>query len=120
MISENKKVSFAVLGLGIGMAHAEAITTSEFASLACACDIDEKRREKFSARFPGIPVYSDFEDMIKHDGVDVVCVCLPTYMHADYARKVLAAGKHCLVEKPAPHLSWVYARPHEHVYWGWA
>ena len=103
MINENgkQKVCFAVLGLGIGMAHAEAITTSEYAHLACACDINEKRREKFSARFPGVRVYDNFDDMIKDESVDVICVCLPTYMHADYARKVLAAGKHCLVEKPA-------------------
>lgn len=103
MTNENgkNKVGFAVLGLGIGMAHAEAITTSKTAHLVCACDIDEKRRAKFSDRFPGVPVYSDFEEMLSHEGVDAVCVCLPTYMHADYARRVLAAGKHCLVEKPA-------------------
>jgi len=105
MINENgvSKVSFAVLGLGIGMAHAEAISTSEYASLCCACDIDEKRRRKFSERFPDVPVYSDFDKMIRVSSpdIDVVCVCLPTYLHAEYARKVLEAGKHCLVEKPA-------------------
>jgi len=103
MIIENgvKKVCFAVLGLGIGRAHAEAIVTSEHGHLLCACDIDGDRRAKFSQRYPDVPVYSDFDEMIKHDGIDVVCVCLPTYLHAEYARKVLAAGKHCLVEKPA-------------------
>ena len=95
------KVGFAVLGLGIGRAHAEAITTSKNAYLVCACDIDESRRAGFSKRYPSVPLYNDFEEMIKNDEIDVVCVCLPTYLHAEYARKVLAAGKHCLVEKPA-------------------
>lgn len=96
-----KKVGFAVLGLGIGKAHAEAITTSEYAYLVCACDVDAKRREDFLKRYPGVPVYPDFDEMIKNEDIDVVSVCLPTYLHAEYARKVLAAGKHCLVEKPA-------------------
>ena len=51
-INGQKKVGFAVLGLGIGMAHAEAISTSDVAYLVCGCDIDSKRLEKFSQKYP--------------------------------------------------------------------
>ena len=43
-----KKLGYAILGLGIGMAHAEAAEASEYADLVAACDIDEKKLEKFA------------------------------------------------------------------------
>ncbi len=101
IIDGKEKVGFAVLGLGIGMAHAEAISTSEFAYLAAACDTDVKRREKFEKKYPGVPVLEDFSDILENPEVDVVSVCLPTYMHAEYAVMALGAGKHVLCEKPA-------------------
>lgn len=95
------KVGFGVLGLGIGKAHAEAIESSEYAYLVAACDVDCERLNKFSSEHPNVSCYSDFDEMLKNDEIDVICVCLPTYLHAEYARKALLAGKHCLVEKPA-------------------
>ena len=44
-----KKIGYAVLGLGIGMAHAEAAAASEHAALVAVCDRDEKRLEKAKA-----------------------------------------------------------------------
>ncbi len=95
-----KKIGYAVLGLGIGMAHAEAVAASEFAELVAVCDIDEKRLAKASALYPNATLYSDFEDLIKDDRVDIISVCLPSAMHADYSVRAMEAGKHVLVEKP--------------------
>ncbi len=100
-INGKDRVGFAILGLGIGMAHAEALSGSEYAYIACACDIDGARREKFEKRYPGVPVYSNYEDILENEEVDVVSLCLPTYMHAEYAIRILKAGKHVLSEKPA-------------------
>ncbi len=100
-IDGKEKIGFAVLGLGIGMAHSEAISTSEYAYLVAACDIDEGRREKFKKKYPGSEVTADFEEILKNPEVDVVSVCLPTYMHAEYAVKAMESGKHVLCEKPA-------------------
>ncbi len=101
VIDGQKKVGFGILGLGIGMAHAEAVSTSEYAYLAAGCDIDSARLEKFSARYPEASLYSCFEDMLEDDRIDVISVCLPTYLHAEYASRALLCGKHVLCEKPA-------------------
>lgn len=95
------KVGFAVVGLGIGMAHAEGIVGSDYAYLVCGCDIDEARREKFAKLYPEAEVTDSFDSILKNENVDVVCICLPTYMHADFACRALMAGKHVLCEKPA-------------------
>ena len=95
-----KKLGYAILGLGIGMAHAEAAAASEFADLVAACDIDRARLDKFAALYPDATLYEDFEELIADDRVDIISICLPSAMHADFAVRAMEAGKHVLVEKP--------------------
>jgi len=95
-----KKLGYAVLGLGIGMAHAEAAAASEYADLVAVCDINEKRLEKAASLYEGITLYREFEDLLKDDRVDIISICLPSAMHADFAVRAMEAGKHVLVEKP--------------------
>ena len=95
-----KKLGYAVLGLGIGMAHAEAAAASEYADLVAVCDINEQRLDKAASLYNGITLYREFEDLLKDERVDIISVCLPSAMHADFAVRAMEAGKHVLVEKP--------------------
>ena len=95
-----KKIGYAVLGLGIGMAHAEAAAASEYADLVAACDIDSARLEKFSKIYPDAKLYSDFEQLLGDDDVDIISICLPSHMHADFAVRAMEKGKNVLIEKP--------------------
>jgi len=45
-------------------------------------------------------LYENPDDIMKDDDVDIVDVCTPTFLHADYAVKALKAGKHVFCEKP--------------------
>lgn len=95
-----KKLGYAVLGLGIGKAHAEAAAASENADLVAVCDIDEAKLAKFAEIYPETTLYRDFEDLLKDKNVDIISICLPSAMHADFAVRAMEAGKHVLVEKP--------------------
>lgn len=95
-----KKLGYAVLGLGIGMAHCEGAALSEHADLVAVCDLDRARLEKAKAQYPEVTLYEDFEELLKDDRVDIISVCLPSAMHADFAVRAMKAGKHVLVEKP--------------------
>ena len=44
--------------------------------------------------------YTDLEEMLKDDNIDVVYLCIPNVLHAEAALKCLRAGKHVLCEKP--------------------
>ena len=94
------KLGYAVLGLGIGMAHADAAYGSDRAALVAVCDIDEKRLAKAQRKYAGVTAYTAFEDLLADERVDVISVCLPSAMHADFAVRAMEAGKHVLVEKP--------------------
>ena len=45
-------------------------------------------------------LYTNADDLIADANVDMVDICLPTYLHAAYCKKALQAGKHVLCEKP--------------------
>ena len=95
-----KKIGYAVLGLGIGLAHADAVLTHPDATLAALCDIDPKKLEKAAGLYPDAKLYDDFEDLIANENVDIISVCLPSHLHADYAVRAMRSGKHVLIEKP--------------------
>ncbi len=45
-------------------------------------------------------LYASADELIADPNVDLVDVCLPTYLHAETVIKALQAGKHVLCEKP--------------------
>ena len=95
-----KKIGYAVLGLGVGKSHCEAAEASEHADLVAACDIDEARLAAFAESYPNATTYTDFEALLRDERVDIISICLPSSMHADFAVRAMEAGKHVLVEKP--------------------
>jgi predicted dehydrogenase len=64
------------------------------------CDIDETRAHKVAADF-GIPrVFTDADEMLRADDVDVVDFCTPSNLHVQQCLEALDAGKHVVCEKP--------------------
>jgi len=48
----------------------------------------------------GIKIYASIDEVLKDDSVDVLDVCVPTFLHREFVEKGLSAGKHVLCEKP--------------------
>lgn len=51
-------------------------------------------------KIPGTTYTDDLAELLNDEGIDVVAICTPHQYHYDYAKQVLTAGKHCIVEKP--------------------
>jgi predicted dehydrogenase len=94
-----KIVNWAVLGLGIGNHHCQAVTMAKGARLVAVCDHDEERLEKARTRFD-VRGYSHWQDLLKDDEVDVISICTESGTHATFAVDAARAGKHIVVEKP--------------------
>ena len=70
------------------------------ADLVWLCDASAEALERYGAAFPGVRTTSTLEDLLADDTLDAVVLATPVPTHAELARRVLEAGKHCLVEKP--------------------
>lgn len=97
-------VRFAVVGLGnMGSAHAEALFSGKVpqATLAAVCDTAATRRQWAAERLPGVPVFADYDELLKTDLADAVLIATPHYAHPPMAIAAFERGWHVLSEKPA-------------------
>lgn len=60
----------------------------------------ERTKHLAAEKYPGVITYTNLEDMLADEQVDLVIVNTPNYTHYEYAKKALEAGKHVIVEKP--------------------
>ncbi len=87
----------AVVGVGgISGAHIPVWEEMEDAELVALCDIRPERMEVYE----GKNRYTDFEEMLNNEEIDILDICLPTYLHADYAVMAMERGINVICEKP--------------------
>lgn len=95
-----RNLQFGIIGCGvIGRLHAEAITSLPDAQLVAVADIIPELAQKLAEAFHVTP-YSDFQQMLAREQLDVVDVCTPSGMHGKDACQVMRAGAHVIIEKP--------------------
>jgi UDP-N-acetyl-2-amino-2-deoxyglucuronate dehydrogenase len=91
---------FGIVGTGIiAVTHAEAIATLPGAGLIAVTDIGTESAQRF-ARAHSCAADPDLESLLAREDIDVVCVCVPSGLHAEIGIKAAAAGKHLVIEKP--------------------
>ena len=61
---------------------------------------DIPQNAEYEPFYPEIIFTTDFEQILKDPEVDLVVVSAPDAFHVPYAKQILNAGKHALVEKP--------------------
>lgn len=56
---------------------------------------DARKAEEWNLKF-----YSDVEQMLENEEIDVVDICTPTFLHYQQAMPALSRGIHVIIEKP--------------------
>jgi len=79
--------------------HGGVYRNLENARLVAAIDKSDESAEKFGKDF-NIPTYSRLEEAIAKHDIDVVDICLPTYLHCEETISAAKLGKHVICEKP--------------------
>lgn len=96
-------IRVALLGAGfMGAMHSECYANIENAEVVAIADA-RKDNAKEQAKKHGAKVYSSANSIFRRDDIDLVDICLPTYMHAKYTIKAAKAGLNILCEKPMSH-----------------
>ncbi len=68
--------------------------------LAWLCDDSKDARGRWAPAFPEARIGGDLEELLGDATLDAIAIATPVATHAELAGRVLAAGKHCFVEKP--------------------
>ena len=95
-------MKFALVGCGrIAKRHSELLGNNQIkgASLVSVCDVVEQKANALATSF-GVPYYTDMDQMMQHEEIDVVCVLTESGNHAKHVTNLAKYGKHILVEKP--------------------
>lgn len=90
-----------LIGCGfMGTMHANCWKAlSDRAEVVAVADVRPEKAEELAALF-GAKIYSDGKDLIENEKLDVVDICLPTYLHEKYAVMAMKADANVFVEKP--------------------
>jgi predicted dehydrogenase len=95
-------LKFALVGCGrIAKRHSELLGYNQIkgASLVAVCDIIEEKAKKIGEQF-NVPYYTDMDEMMQKEEIDVVSVLTESGNHAKHVINLSKYGKHIVVEKP--------------------
>lgn len=85
---------------GIGAVHAECwLMMSEQVQLVAIADMNTERASAL-AKKANAKVYANADEMLSAETLDLVDICLPTFLHAEYMCKAMGYAKNVIVEKP--------------------
>jgi predicted dehydrogenase len=103
---QERKVGYAIVGLG---GYGLGIVIPQFKNcrnsrLVALVSGDPAKAKRVAAEYgvpePNLYDYRNFDRIRDNPDIDVVYVCLPVAMHAEYTVRAAKAGKHVLCEKP--------------------
>lgn len=97
---EKKEFGFGIVGAGlISRFHAKAIAETDRATLKGVYSRTKSKADRLAGEHH-CRAYDSLEEMLADPAIDIVCICTPSGLHLEPALACIAAGKHCLIEKP--------------------
>jgi len=104
--SGERKIGYAIVGLGgygLGIIIPQ-FKNCQHSRLVALVSGDPAKARRVAAEY-GVPErnlynYQNYDAIRDNPDIDVVYVCLPVSMHAEYTIRAAKAGKHVLCEKP--------------------
>ncbi len=107
-------VYIGIVGIGfMGMTHFRGVRRVRGRKVAAICSRDPRKlkgdwrglRRNFGEPggiedLSGIRTYQRYDDILDDPKIDLIDICLPTWLRREAAVQALRAGKHVLLEKP--------------------
>ena len=91
----------AIVGTGfVGPHHVDAVRRGGYADVAAIVDRDPDRGPRMARTLGVERAVLDLAAVLRDPSIDVVHICTPNQTHVEFARAVMEAGKHVVVEKP--------------------
>lgn len=97
------KITVGVVGLGwAASGHLPAFQANQDCEVTALCSSKTLSAEEIACMTgnPAAKLYHDYDEFLKHPGLQVVDICTPHHLHASQAIKAAQAGKDLMIEKP--------------------
>jgi len=93
-------LKIGLIGCGfMGDMHANCYKNIKGVKLCAVADLCREKAEKAAAGTEAV-IYGDGKELIANADVDIIDICLPTYLHAEYAIAAMERVKYLFIEKP--------------------
>ncbi|MEM8955985.1 MAG: Gfo/Idh/MocA family oxidoreductase [Verrucomicrobiota bacterium] len=99
---ENNVYNVAIVGLSFGAEFIPIYQRHPNANMAAICQRTEAELNKVGDAFniPAEGRYTDYDELLKNDDIDIVHINTPPFLHADQTVAALEAGKHAACTIP--------------------
>lgn len=98
-----RKVVVGIIGAGFSAErHAagyRALPTVEIGAVT-GLKASKKETEEFAHKIGAKRAFTNYEDLLKQEDIEIVSICAPNYLHEQIAVAAAEHGKHMVVEKP--------------------
>jgi len=89
-----------LIGCGfMGTMHANCYKNLEGVTLAAVADLRPEKAQSVAEGTDAV-IYADGKDLIANAELDIIDICLPTYLHAEFALMAMDKVKYLFIEKP--------------------
>ena len=92
-------MKIAILGTGFGKEHTKLFCQEKLVDKIVVWGRNPEKLKEIEQEL-GVKTTTNMDDILQDPDIELVDVCLPTKVHAEYAIKALRAGKHVFVEMP--------------------
>src|SRR3954466_15818058 len=96
-----KTIKAGIIGTGfIGPAHVEAAHRIGFVEMLALCEANPELAKNKADKLNIPRSYGSVDEFLPAKDIQVVHNCTPNHLHFEISKKILAAGKHVISEKP--------------------
>lgn len=89
-----------LIGCGfMGAMHANCYKNLEGVELAAVADLRREKAEELASG-TNAQIFADGKDLIENAELDIIDICLPTYLHAEYGLLAMEKVPYLFIEKP--------------------
>ncbi|MBG9568607.1 Gfo/Idh/MocA family oxidoreductase [Brevibacillus agri] len=93
-------IQIGMIGVGgIGQHHLKGLLADERVRVTAVCDVN-KEAAASTAEQIGAAGYTSWRELLAHEQLDALFVCVPPFAHEEIEEQAAARGIHLFVEKP--------------------
>ena len=97
----SRPLNVGVIGCGIGRKHVEAFAgLPDWFRVQAICDVDLSKARALADQHNIPYIYGETAELCRMDGLDVIDICTPSFLHYEQILQVLEVRKHVICEKP--------------------